>query len=240
MDRISNPFEFRKAAEAMRRLLDDPEDTAQVFTIIQALTGNAHYRLLRRVKRLAHGRQLFTERPNLLQLLSDRKALAAMPEGSLGRAYLDFIEREGITADGLVQASEDGYEDKNKPISDELTFLSDRMRDTHDLWHAVTGYQGDLIGEACLLAFSFAQTRNPGVGFIVFIAFTVEGGRHGARSLIFEGFRRGLRAQFLPAQRWEEMLELPIAEVRRRLQVGEPPEYTPVRSRDVDVLPSAA
>jgi len=51
--------------------------------------------------------------------------------------------------------------------------LRNRMRDTHDLWHVVTGYKGDLVGEASLLAFLFAQTRNPGVGFIVAVALLV-------------------------------------------------------------------
>ena len=49
----------------------------------------------------------------------------------------------------------------------DLDYISDRMRDTHDLWHAVTGYKGDLIGEASLLGFSLAQTHNPGIAMIV-------------------------------------------------------------------------
>ncbi len=43
-----------------------------------------------------------------------------------------------------------------------------RLRDMHDLWHVVTGYGRDSFGEACLLAFSYAQTRNRGIAFIAF------------------------------------------------------------------------
>ena len=39
----------------------------------------------------------------------------------------------------------------------------------HDLWHVVTGYGRDELGEACLLAFTYAQNKNRGVGFIAFV-----------------------------------------------------------------------
>lgn len=45
--------------------------------------------------------------------------------------------------------------------------VSGRMRDTHDLWHVLTGYSGDVLGETALLGFIFAQTGNPGVALII-------------------------------------------------------------------------
>lgn len=86
-----------------------------------------------------------------------------MPAGSLGREYLHFLERENITAQGLVQAS-DVEPGASWQDDAHLVYLRDRLRDTHDLWHVVTGYHGDLVGEGALLAFSFAQTWNPGSG----------------------------------------------------------------------------
>jgi ubiquinone biosynthesis protein COQ4 len=32
----------------------------------------------------------------------------------------------------------------------------------HDIWHVLTGYRRDALGEACLVAFSYAQTRGLG------------------------------------------------------------------------------
>ena len=41
------------------------------------------------------------------------------------------------------------------------------MRDQHDLWHTLTGYRGDLLGKTDMLAFTFAQVKHPGVGFLI-------------------------------------------------------------------------
>mgnify|MGYP001817801230 FL=1 len=95
-----------KAARAMRELFADPDDTQQVFEIIEAMQGPALLRMHRRLRVSKVGRRLLTEQPDLVPLLKDRDALRALPTGSLGRAYLDFVESEGITADGLVAASD--------------------------------------------------------------------------------------------------------------------------------------
>ena len=44
----------------------------------------------------------------------------------------------------------------------------------------VTGYNRDLVGEASLLSFTFAQIRNPGIGVIVAMAYWLAGSDHGA------------------------------------------------------------
>jgi len=215
----------------MTALLRNPDDTAQVFRIIEALSGRNGEHTLARLGQTESGRRLLTDKPDLLDRLLDRAALERLPEGSLGAEYLAFLRREGITTEGLRQASLDGRKWPVGSLTPDLEFLRNRMRDQHDLWHVVTGYHGDLIGEASLLAFSFAQTRNPGVGFIVGIAF-LRGREPTFRRLIAEGFVRGLRSEWLPAVDWESLLSLPLAEVRVRLGVGAVPEYAPVRTKD--------
>jgi len=213
----------------MRKLLADPDDTSQVFVIIESLSGRNGERTLRRFRRHPIGARILCERPRLLAALSNRSALEALPAGSLGRAYLTFIDREKISPAELVQASAGRV---RRPASAELELVRERLRDQHDLWHVVTGYQGDLIGEAALLAFSFAQTRNPGVGFIVAVGLLRLGRleQEGARRLVLAGLARGLRARWLPAQDWESLLPLPLDTVRDRLGVGAPPNYVPVRT----------
>ena len=49
------------------------------------------------------GRRMLQERPCLPHCIADREALARLPEGSFGRAYLDFVERAGISADSLIE-----------------------------------------------------------------------------------------------------------------------------------------
>lgn len=228
------PIRFGAAARAMQKLLADPDDTAQVFTIIEALSGNSGDRSLRKFRRTPVGAAVLAERRNLLAALKDRERLRALPENSLGRAYLAFLESENITAEGLVGASETGSMRRAQKldVGPDMELFGDRMRDMHDLWHTVTGYKGDLIGEAAMLAFSFAQTWNPGVGFIVSIALLrmARFRAVSAQRVVVEAFARGIRAKWLPAADWEALLPMPLEEVRRRLRVGKPPAYTPIRS----------
>ncbi len=81
----------------------------------------------------------------------------------MGRAYLAFCDREGITPGGLVEASM--LEDRDL-LEPRFRYMADRLRDSHDLWHVVTGYRTDLLGENAVLAFTAAQTDSVGVGVL--------------------------------------------------------------------------
>lgn len=224
------------AWRAVRALVRNPDDTARVFDVIDALSGRSRGRLFERFRNSASGQRLLAERPPLLAALSDREALAALPAGSFGRHYLDFVVREQISADGLVDASE-AAEAGRDDLPPERRWFADRLRDMHDLWHIVTGYERDLVGEAALLAFTYAQTRNPGIGLIVAVAWWKAGRENpAARPVIRDGYRRGRAAAWLPDQAWEELLPLPLAEVRERLTVGPPPVYQPLRSEGAPAL----
>src|SRR5262249_44325661 len=144
------------------------DDLPQVFTVIEAFSGPAIALNMRRMRRTSTGARLLRDRPDVAALLRDREALARLPEGSLGRAYLAFMESEGITAEGIVEASEQGSDAAGRTA--DLAYLKDRLRDTHDLWHALTGYRGDVLGELALLGFTFAQTKNPAIALIVIAA----------------------------------------------------------------------
>lgn len=231
---LYDPSEIRigDALRALRALLQDPDDTAQAFRVVDALSGRNGERTLARLRRSESGKELLRDRPDLLSRLTDRASLQALPEGTLGREYLRFLDSEGITAQGLLAASEEGRRSMKPEVDPDLYFLRDRMRDQHDLWHTVTGYKGDLLGEASILAFSFAQTWNLGVGLIV-LAALVQGRDPAVRKLVAGAFARGLRSAWLPAVRWETLLERPLAEVRRTLNVGAPVKYEPLRTSDL-------
>ncbi len=224
------------ALRAVRALLRNPDDTKQVFTIIDALSGNSGERMFERFRGTETGRRILAERRSLLARLTDRDALLALPEGTLGRTYADFTAREKISADGLVGASQEGG--RRLDFGEQRRLFGERLRDMHDLWHVVTGYGRDLVGEAALLAFSYAQTRNRGVGFIVAVAFWRARGAEGRpfRSVLRGGYRRGKAAAWLPGEDWEELLALPLVEVRERLQIGPLPVYEAVRSEGAPQL----
>lgn len=219
-----------QALSAIRALLRDPDDTKQVFRIIDALSGRSGERLFARFKQTPTGARILAERRALLKTLSNREALLALPEGSLGRVYADFVAREQISADGLVEASVEGG--RSLDIGEQRRLVGDRLRDMHDLWHVVTGYGRDLLGEAALLSFSYAQTRNRGVGFIVAVAWFKARSAEARpfRELLRSAYRRGKQSAWLPAADWETLLTRPLAEVRAELRVGPPPVYEALRS----------
>jgi ubiquinone biosynthesis protein COQ4 len=217
---------FLTALRAIRRLLADKEDTAQVFTILEALGQRSSRRTWKRFSAHPDAPQIM-QGPTLISMLTDRDALQALPEGSLGRSYYEFTTRENISADELVEASNDGFSGTRELSDDEAAFHQ-RQRDAHDLWHVLTGYGRDPLGELCLLAVSHSHLGNPGfLMIILFGGFDVKSRQKSARiwSSIFEGFRNGRRMTWLPTVDWAEMLALPLDEVRRRLNVPDPSRY---------------
>lgn len=221
------PFE---ALGAVRRLLRDPDDTRQVFIVLQALRGRSGLRLFRRFQATAVGATILNERRALLPYLQDRLALARLPQGSLGRTYLDFMAVENLTADGLVDASASAERDA---APEEVRLFQNRARDMHDLTHVITGYGRDPLGELCLLAFNHAQSGQLGVALIVLMGMTRLG--HGprgraARAAVVEGWRHGRAAAWLSGQDWEMMLSEPTETLRERLRIAAPTRYQAVMS----------
>ncbi|MBM4266107.1 MAG: hypothetical protein FJ144_05745 [Deltaproteobacteria bacterium] len=224
------------ALRAIRALIQDPDDTRKVFEVIDALSGSALERAFRRFRGTETGRRLLEERPDLLAVLSDRERLLAMRVGTLGRAYGEFVHREQLSADGLVEASMTA-EELDPTIPEERFWFGERLRDMHDLWHVVTGYNRDLIGEAALLSFTYAQVRNRGVGLIVLAAYLQANGEiRWARKVMRDAYRRGNRAAWFAGQDWEALLERPLAEVRRDLGVEALPVYQEIRSEGAPSL----
>lgn len=236
-------IDWARARAALKLLIADPERTDQVFEIVRALSGRADVRNFRDLLRHPDGVALLCEQPSLLVALSDRAALARLPEGSLGRAYLAFMVTADLSADGLVDASMQGEEDARDGFSEEAGWFFDRLRDQHDLWHVLTGYGRDEAGEAANLAFTYAQIGNPGIGLIVLAAAILgpRGEWFSWQRYLFRAWRRGKRASWLPAARWEDLLALPLAEVRARLGIEAPEVAHPggvvVANRD-DLMPS--
>ncbi len=217
-------IQWRRGWRALRRLIADPERTEQVFELVQAMSGRSRERAYGRFRHQPEGQALLGERPSLLEVLSDRERLRKLPEGSLGRAYLEFMESAQLSAGGLQEASEKINAQSWRTSDPEQRWFSERLRDAHDLWHVLTGYGRDTAGEAAVLAFSYGQTRTRGIGMIV-LAAAWRGPKnwscHWQRYLLRAGWR-GWRGRPLSWTRWEELLGQPLAEVRRRLRIEEP------------------
>jgi ubiquinone biosynthesis protein COQ4 len=222
-------FDVPRAGRALGKILKNPDDLPQVFEIIEAMSGTAPHRLALGFMHDSKGARILEERRDILPLLADREGLRRLPAGSVGRAYLAFVESEGITPEGIRDASLEQHASIRSPT---FAWLNQRMRDTHDLWHTVTGYKGDVLGELSLLAFGLAQHWNTAIAMIVIAGLLKGFGRADTR-MVWEAYLRGRAAAWMPAQDWEAFLPLPLEDVRARLRLGAAPVYTPIRSNDL-------
>jgi len=217
-----------RALRALGRILRNPNDTEQVFEILGAMGGRAIWRRTVDLRRTDKGSALLDAQPNLMEALHGTTVDDFAP-GTLGRAYHEFLLSEGITTDGLVAVSDASTEN----LSDDTLYLSERMTKSHDLWHVIAGYEGDLVGEAALLAFTYAQVRNPGILLLVGTLYITAAGKLGARPVIRDAYRRGKAARDFVGFHWEQALHRPLSEVRAQLGVGEPPQYRRIRAEQL-------
>ncbi len=214
-------IEWKRAWRAMRALLADPDRTELAFEAISSVSSRDFERVFQRFVADAGGRRLLAEKPSLLDALRDRARLRALPEGSFGRVYLAFMDEARLSADGLVEADHISEELRGYSVADpDREWLSDRLRDMHDLWHVLSGYGRDEAGEAANLAFSLGQMPFRGIALIVLAAAIVEPHTHRFEwpRYLYRAWRRGRAARLILA-RYEEILPLPLADVRRRLAV---------------------
>jgi ubiquinone biosynthesis protein COQ4 len=214
------------AIRAMRGRMRDREDTRQVFLVMDALRGKTSLRQFARFRETQTGRAVLAERRQLFDRLSDRRSLAGLPPGTLGRSYYEFMAAENLSAEGLVEASQ--FREK-LPAGEEMTLFRERSREMHDLLHIVTGYGRDPLGEACLTAFSFAQSGLKGFALIAIVASQrISRARpgHAVRRAVFEGYRHGRRTEWLFAADWENLLAEPVETIRARYGII-PPVYYP-------------
>jgi len=219
------PIRPFKALRHFRNLIADKEDTTQVFDIIVALDGSEFERDARAFMTSDVGQKRYSENRYLPDILDDHASIKTLPEGSVGRAYVDFMEREGLTAAGLVAEYDRFYEQSGYPrYDDQMQWYGNRRRDTHDLFHVLTGYGRDALGEACVLGFSYGQNRGKGSLFIGYMA-AIELRKtlpRGAPTLsaVRQGHRNGKIAAKIVEQDILALLSEPLEAARARLGIA--------------------
>lgn len=173
----------------------------------------------RRERFFAHpgARQLYDERRAIDSHTVDLAALARLPDGTLGRAYATFLSSRGLTPEVFDAPPAEVRDPRAR-------YVIQRLRQTHDLWHVVTGHDTDFAGEIALQAFTFAQVRAPSA-LVLGAVGTLKAVRQ-RPSLpreVAAAFRRGRRAEPLAAFAWEDHWATPLVEVRAMLGLSGAP-----------------
>ena len=158
--------------------------------------------------------------------------LVGLPDGSFGRAYCDWIADNDlnprIASDyqrwHMELAAAGELDDMPEPVRHAVV----RLFQTHDFQHLVTGYGSCPQGEIAMFAFCLAQIRFPYFAMWVSamtadICFVQPELIEPMMDAIADGWQLGRSVRNIQAERWEEMLAEPLAEVRARYGITPTP-----------------
>ncbi|MDB5396880.1 MAG: hypothetical protein JWM91_4386 [Rhodospirillales bacterium] len=211
------PVQWRRAGAMIRKISKQGDDVLNTtYALVDAMGGMCEERLFQKFRNDPNGRRLLAARPDLSRVLDDHDSLAKLPEGSFGRAYVDLCRSRGINSAALVE-SQRGMSRDYAQLDPARQWFSDRLTVLHDLWHILTGYAAQPRGEAAIVAFSYAQGLNYRP-MPIFLALSVTMRVARVREL-WAAYRRGRRTASLILQNYEELLPLPLATVRARLNL---------------------
>jgi len=215
------------AFRAVKTLLADPDDTVQVFRIMAALNAGTSAKNYQRLISTPEGGRIAYARVELVSKLTDSAWLSQFAPGTVGAAYRTFLENTGYSADGLEAVSKEVHSDRAEEHP--YAWFGRRERDIHDIWHVLTGYRAnDPLGELCLVAFTYAQSKCLGCGFLApsgaLKSFAEPHGRT-VRRAIREGYAHGRAAHWLHNEDIEKLFAEPLEAARARLNIAPPLLY---------------
>ncbi len=205
---------FRRIGVAVRAataLARDPNDTRQVFLLAISIDRPSILQTLAQLSASEDGRALLVERPEISSRAVDYDRLRALSPDTLGGAYVRFLDAHGLDPDMFQRPP-------GIPI--EIAYVAQRIRQTHDLWHVLTGLPTDVPGEIALQAFTRGQLHNrtswvlSTLGTLLY-AFRYPSLLHDVRAW----YRSGKSAAFLLSTRWESLWDEPLDAVRGQFGV---------------------
>ena len=169
------------------------------------------------------GRQILRDRPRITSETLKMDYLRTLPENSVGRTYAKWLDREGVSPD---------TRDNVQYIDDEeCAYVMQRYRECHDFYHAVTGLPIFVEGELALKALEYLNTLLPMTGLSLF-AFVRMKPAEKERFLKLHlpwAVRSGLASKELINVYWEKVLEKDVDELRRELNIEQPPDLREIR-----------
>ena len=172
------------------------------------------------------GRRILKDRPRITSQSLNLEYLRSLPSNAVGRAYVGWLDREGVSPD--TRASVRYIDDE------ECAYVMQRYRECHDFYHALTGLPVVREGEVALKAFEFANTGLPMTGLSVFAVLTLKK-RERARFWNTYGpwaMRNGVKSEEVLNVYWEEELATDVDELRTRLGIEKPPDLRDIRKKE--------
>jgi ubiquinone biosynthesis protein COQ4 len=222
-----SPFRAIKALYSLAMLVRDPDRLNQVFEMADALgTPEAMTPIVDRVARDPRIARAIAERHRIPRINLDE--LKKLPEGTLGRTFAEHMFANKLDPSALpdLPSSDRRSRSSTRRIgeADRIMFFRAHLYETHDIWHVITGFRTDLVGELGLQSFYLSQIPGPLPSLLVAVGFLRSGIydqelTNPFMEALIRGWRLGKKAQPLFGVHWDEMWEQPIEDVRRKLGI---------------------
>ena len=209
-----NQIQYVETIRGLVTMIRNPGHTESVFDIEDGLQDMEAYKLaVEYVRSDPAMAELMNER-YLRHGAHDLDTLLKLPEVTLGYRFAHHIRDHGFDPDYF----------RVREVRTDLDYVLMRLRQTHDIWHVVTGFDTSPAGEIGLKAVELAQTRRPMAAVVAaggVLRFLYKDPEHLGEVLgsVSEGYNLGANARLLLAQKWEDHWERPLEEWRKMLNV---------------------
>jgi ubiquinone biosynthesis protein Coq4 len=193
------------------QLVRDPNRTDLIFRGVAIVAKNPGLPAIKAVEQCVLANETFKSMydENYVPTAPSLEVLSKLPQESFGYALFQHMNSHGLSFEIFPKVK------YTRPIQ----YLSTRLYQDHDLWHALLGYGVEVEEELAIQAFGVAQFQSP-VGTML-----IAGGllhllrKNPSRAVlalkkINEGYTLGKSSRFLPAIRLHELFAKPLREVR--------------------------
>ncbi|XP_034255505.1 ubiquinone biosynthesis protein COQ4 homolog, mitochondrial [Thrips palmi] len=133
--------------------ITDPSRGDMIATLGETTGSCALQMMLQTMENDEEGRKILSERPRLTSKTINLSKLKSMPEGTLGRAYSNFLTVNNVSPDS--RATTQFVDDV------ELAYVMQRYREMHDLIHTILQMRTNMLGEVTVKWVEAIQTKLP-------------------------------------------------------------------------------
>ncbi|KAH9223247.1 ubiquinone biosynthesis protein coq4, mitochondrial [Leptodontidium sp. 2 PMI_412] len=172
------------------------------------------------------GRRILKDRPRITSKSMSMEYLRSLPENTVGKAYADWLDLEGVSPD---TRSEVQYID-----DEECAYVMQRYRECHDFYHALTGLPIIIEGEIAVKAFEFANTLLPmtGLSLFAYIRLKPQEKERFWKIYLPWAVKNGVGSKEVINIYWEEQLERDVGELRAELGIEKPINLRAIRKAE--------
>lgn len=203
---------WKDAAKCCKKIIKNPGDTKNIFALATAVNGPSLIKMYHKLLETKEGGEIACKLPEFTDLYP---LLTDCPEGSVGHALL---ANQKYPLDALIRISKRGTSNSIN-VKHPYIWMARRQRDTHDLHHTLTGYQMNVLGEGCVAAFTYAQTKSYQWGLIFLVGVWMFKWSPVKIAALFEAYRRGKKCSWLLGEDYSRMINENLEECINRLNI---------------------